>query len=329
MGVLATTNPTLADLASRMDADGGIDTIVEILNQTNEILDDMTFIEANGTTHHKTTVRSGLPEATWRKLNYGVQPTKAKTVQVADSLGMLEAYAEVDKSLADLNNNAPSFRLSEDMAHIEGMNQTMSETLFYGDTAVDQAKFTGLVPRYSDKDAENGKNIINAGGSSTDNTSIWLIVWGPNTMHGIYPKGSKAGLSKEDKGQVTLEDADGGRFEGYRTHYKWHAGFTLRDWRYAVRIANISVAALEGSTPPDLMGLMVEALHKIPSLKMGRAAFYMNRTVLTHLDKQSMSANGLALKTQELEGKFWTSFRGIPLRTTDAIINTEDAVSFA
>ena len=42
MSVLNTINPTLADLANRMTADGKIDPmIVELLTETNEILEDM------------------------------------------------------------------------------------------------------------------------------------------------------------------------------------------------------------------------------------------------------------------------------------------------
>lgn len=132
MTVLATTHPTLLDVAKRLDPNGKIDTIVELLNQTNEVLDDLTFVEGNLPTGHKTTVRVGLPVPTWRKLYGGVQPTKSKTTQVTDSCGMLEAYAEIDKALADLNGNTAAFRLSEDSAHIEGMSQEMASTIFYG-----------------------------------------------------------------------------------------------------------------------------------------------------------------------------------------------------
>ena len=179
MPTLSTTNPTLADVAARMAPDGKIDPqIVEMLNETNEILDDMTVIEANGFTEHKTTVRSGLPTGTWRKLNYGVQPEKSRTVQVKDSMGMLETYAEVDKALADLNGNSAAWRLSEDRAFIEGMNQTQASTLFYGDSSIDAEKFTGMTPRFNSLSAENGQNIIDAGGTGSDNASIWLMVWG-------------------------------------------------------------------------------------------------------------------------------------------------------
>ena len=329
MAVLNTTNPTLADFTARMDNNGNIDPmIVELLKETNEVLDDMTVVEANGYTEHKTTVRSGLPTGTWRELNYGVQPEKSRTVSVKDSLGMLETYAEVDKALADLNDNKAAWRLSEDRAFIEGLNQTMATTLFYGNSSLEPQKFMGLAPRYSDFAAENGRNIIDGGGAGSDNTSIWLVVWGPNTCHSIFPKGSTAGLQSRDLGEHTLTDVTGGKYQGYRTHYKWDLGLTLRDWRYVVRIANIDVSELGagGTSPADLMTLMVRALHRIPNMGMGRPAFYMNRTIAEALDVQSLNKTGLALKTQELEGKFWQTFRGVPLRTTDALIETEARV---
>ena len=327
MATLSTTNPTLADVTSRMTADGKIDPqIVELLAETNEILEDMTVLEANGFTEHKTTVRSGLPQGTWRMLNYGVQPEKSRTVPVKDSMGMLETYAEVDKALADLNGNSAAWRLSEDRAFIEGLNQTMATTLFYGNSSLEPEKFMGLAPRYSEKAAENGQNIIDAGGTGSDNTSIWLVVWSPNTVHSIYPKGSKAGLQSRDLGEDTLTDAAGGRYQGYRTHYKWDIGAVLRDWRFVVRIANIDASDLAAGTGRDLLTLMAKALHRVPNLQMGRAAFYANRAVHEALDIQSMGKNGLALKTQELEGKFWQTFRGVPIRTVDALLNTEARV---
>lgn len=214
MAVKGVNALTLADWAKRTDPNGKVDKIVELLSQTNEILTDMMFVEGNLPTGHRTTVQSGLPSATWRLLNYGVQPSKSTTVQVTDTCGMLETYAEVDKSLANLNGNTAEFRLSEDRAFIEGMNQQMAQTLFYGDTSVNPQQFMGLSSRYSSKSAGNGQNIIDAGGTGTDNTSIWLVVWGENTVHGIFPKGQKAGLQTQNLGEQTLTDASGGKYRG-------------------------------------------------------------------------------------------------------------------
>lgn len=329
MATLSTLNPTLADLTNRMDPDGKIDPqIVEILTQSNEVLDDMTFIEANGFTDHKTTIRSGLPTGTWRKLNYGVMPEKSKTVQVKDSMGMLESFAEVDKALAELNGNSAAWRLSEDYAFIEGMNKTMASSLFYGDTDIDPEKFMGLAPRYDSTAAQNGSNIIKAGGSGADNTSVWLVVWGPNTVHGIYPKGSQAGLKSEDLGEDVLTDAAGGRYRGLRTHYRWDMGLTLRDWRYVVRIANIDVSDLtkNAASGADLIDLMIQALEIIPNMGMGRPVFYCSRTVRSFLRRQILNKNNVNLTFESVAGKKVVMFDGVPVRKTDALLETEAAI---
>lgn len=190
-------------------------------------------------------MRTGLPSATWRMLNYGVPPSKSTTAQVTDTVGMLETYSEVDKELADLNGQTAEFLLSESLAFLESMNQEMAETLIYGDTTVHPQRFTGLSARFNSLAAKNGVNIIDAGGTGSNLTSIWLVVWGENTVHGLFPKGSKAGLQQEHKGQVTLEDENGGKYEGYRTHFQWKNGLTVRDWRYVVRIANIDISKLK------------------------------------------------------------------------------------
>lgn len=327
MATIGNNNPTLLDFAKRQDPDGKIDTIVEMLSEENAILEDMSFVEGNLETGHRTTVRSGMPTATWRKLNYGVQPDKSTTVQVTDSCGMLEAYAEVDKKLADLNGNTSAFRLSEDVAFLESMNQTMADTVFTGDVDVYPERFMGLGPRYDSLSAENGGNIIAGGGSGSDNHSIWLVVWSPTTCHGIFPKGSKAGFSHEDLGEVTLDDAAGGHYQGYRTHYQWDIGLTVKDWRYIVRIANIDNSALtnNAASGANLRELMVKAVHKIPNLSRGRAVFYANRTIETFLDLQTLNANNGAYSYSEIMGKKVLSFRGIPIKRCDALLDGTEA----
>ena len=71
MSALAASHPTLLDLAKRLDPDGKIDVIAEILTQENPILEDMNFVEGNLPTGHRTTIRTGLPTPTWRKLLVG------------------------------------------------------------------------------------------------------------------------------------------------------------------------------------------------------------------------------------------------------------------
>jgi len=332
MTVLAATHPTLLDLTKRLDPKGKIDTIAEMLTQTNEILEDMVWVEGNLPTGHRTTVRTGLPTPTWRKLYGGVQPAKSTTAQVTDSCGMLEAYAEVDKALADLNGNQAAWRMSEERAFIEGMNQKFASTLWYGNEGTEPEAFTGFSPRFNDQAAANGSNILTSAATpdNADNASIWLVVWGPNTVHGIYPQGSTAGLQMHDKGQVTIENIDGagGRMEAYRSHYRWDCGLTVRDWRYVVRINfDLEDVVASGSTGPVLDSLMRKAIRRIPSLGMGRPAFYANRDTLDAIDDQAANKATLAFKTiEDAQGKLVQTFNRIPIRRCDALLSTESGI---
>lgn len=320
--------PTLTNLASRLDPDGSIAAIAEIMDQTNEILTDAPFVEGNLPTGHRTTVRTDIPTGTWRKLNYGVQNTKSLTQQITDTIGMLETYGEVDKDLAMLNGNTAEFRLSEDTPHIEGMNQTMATTLFYGDTAAYPERFLGLTPRYDalGDPANPGNSYLDhvldgTGVDDTSNSSVWLVVWGPNTVHMIYPKGSKAGLLTEDLGQQTLFDSAGGKFEGYRSHYQWKTGLCVRDWRYIVRIANVDPTADFDYT------LMIKAYNTIPKMGMGKAVFYCNRAVKTQVDIAAAEKTNAALSIKEVFGEPVTMFWNVPIRQCDALLTTEAVVA--
>ena len=332
MATLSTTHPTLLDLAKRLDPDNKIANIVEMLAETNEIIDDMVFLEGNLPTGHRTTVRSGLPAPTWRKLYGGVQPTKSRTVQVTDSCGMLEAYAEVDKALADLNGNTAAWRLSEDKAHIEGMNQEMASSVFYASEATAPEEITGLAPRFNSTSADNGTNIILDGTvDNADNTSIWFVVWGPNTCHGIYPKGSVAGLDCTDKGQVTIENVDGagGRMEAYRTHYRWDLGLSVRDWRYVVRAQiNSEDLTKDAASGADLIDIMSQMVETVPSTGMGRPAFYCNRRIKSFLRRQMVAkVKNSTLMMDQVAGKHVMTFDGFPVRRCDALVNTETGIS--
>lgn len=344
MATIASTALTLAEWGTRLDPGGKPAAVIELLGQTNEMLTDMLWMECNDGTGHKTTVRTGLPNATWRLLNYGVAKSKSTTAQVRDSTGMLEAYSDIDKALADLNGNSAEFRMGEDMAFIESMNQTMQYTAVYGNAAATPERFTGLAARYSSLSANNGVNIVDAGGSGSTNTSMWLIGWGQNTVHGLFPKGSQAGLQVNDKGEQRLFDTNGNVYQGYSTHFKWDCGISLRDWRYVVRIANVNVTS-GAVTTSGLINYMITAANKVPSIsaagnspppgapggtatKPGQInwSFYCNRIVRTALDIQARDKTNTYLTVETRDSKPYTAFRGIPIRICDQLTNAEARV---
>jgi hypothetical protein len=339
MATLSANALTLADWAKRTDPEGRVPVVAELLSQSNEILEDCVFKEGNLPTGERVVIRTGLPTVYWRALNQGIPNSKSTTAQVDEACGILEARSEIDKDLAMLNGNTAQFRLSEDQAFLEAMNQTQATTLFYGNPGTDPKQFLGLASRYSSLSASNAQNILSAGGSGSDNTSVYLVVWGDNTVYCPFPKGSKAGLMHEDLGEQTVYNADGTRMQALSTRYQWKNGLVVKDWRYVVRIPNIDVSDLIAQTGTQaasastaLIKLMARALYRIPNMSMGRAAFYMNRTVHSGLALAAMDKSQYVLKIEQGLTQFgqpnsWLSFLGVPLRRVDSLLNTESVVS--
>lgn len=339
MATLSSQFPTLIDVVSRTDPDGRIADFANILSQSNEVNDDAIYIEGNLPTGHRSTIVTGLPQVYLRSVNAGVPRSKGTTVQVDDGAAMVEAFSNCDVDAVNLNGNSEAYRLSEDRLFIESMAQAQALYMFYGNPASDPRQYLGLSARYGLKSAGNGLNILDAGGTASANTSIWLICWGEHSVFCHYPKGSKAGLLFEDDGIITVYDTNNNPYKAYQSHYQSKAGLTVKDWRYAVRIANIDTAtfaAMSGTqattaVATNILHMMLRAVDRIPNFAGVRAAFYMNRSVYSLLRRLAMekSVNALALEAgadQFGNAKKWASFEGIPLRKVDQLLNTEARV---
>jgi hypothetical protein len=339
MAVLSTGQLTLADHAKRLDPDGKVPAIAELLSQTNEILEDMVFVPGNLPTGHRVVIRTGLPTIYYRALNQGVPTSKSQTTQVDEQIGMLEARSHIDAKLMDLAEDKDGFRLSEDSAFIEAMNQAQAQGVFYGNPATDPRQYLGLMPRYGViSGAGNAANIIDAGGTGTDNASIVLVGWGESTAFGIFPKGSRAGLQVRDLGEDDVLDSNGNTYRAVKSLYQWDNGLVVKDWRYIVRICNIDVSDLVGQTGTQaasaatvIINLMARAVDRLPSRGMCRPAFYMNRTMHSMLRIAAMNKTSNVLAIEQGLNQFgqshsWTSFDGIPLRKVDALLNSEARV---
>lgn len=339
MATLSTGQLTLADWSKRIGPDGKIDPIAELLSQTNEILEDVVFKEANQPTSHVVAVRTGLPAVYWRAYNVGVPSSKSTTAQITEPCAMLEARSHIDAKLLELNGNSAQFRLSEESAFIEAMNQEMTGKLFNGNVGADLKTFSGLATRYSSTTAGNGGNVILAGGTGSDNASMYLVVWGEQTVFCPFPKGSRAGLRSRDLGEESVQDAAGGWYQAARSLFQWDSGLVVKDWRYVVRIANIDVSDWVGvagtqaaTASTNLIKLMTRAIARIPNLSMGRAAFYCNRSIQEGLMIQAMEKSQNALSVQEALSQFGQkmnqlTFMGIPVRGVDQLSVAETLVS--
>ena len=304
--------------------------IIELMNRTNDIMDDVPWMEANQSDGHLTRIRTGLPEIYWRRLYQGTPPAKSQWSQVKESCGILEAIMELDvEELRLYGSRDKAFRMSEGIAFAEAMRQKVASTLFYGDSNLNPDAFNGLAMRYPAKDAEN---VLDAGGTDEGGcTSLWLVSWGAQAVHGIYPKDSTGGLSHEDLHTYMAQDDNGRKYQVTGDKYNWRCGLAVRDWRAGVRIANLPVAALgtrkgeEGFI--DLQKLTIEAKNKMPQHLRQKAIWYGNADALTALELQNSDAGQVQLQY----GEFFAAqavpvLHGRPVRQCDAILSTEQPV---
>jgi len=331
MATLGATYFDLIDLYKSKDPNGDIAPVIELLMEMNPILEDAIAVECNSGTKHVHTVRTGLPTVTWGKLYKGIAQSKSTKAQVEDTTGFVEGLSTIDERLLEISKNEGAVRLSEATAYLEAMNQEVARKLFYGSTLSSPEEFMGLSPRFNSLTAPTGNQIIDGGGTGSDNTSIWIITWSENTCCLLYPEGTQAGVKREDKGSQRLVDGNGAAYYGKEELFRWHVGLAVKDWRYIVRIANIDVSDAAAGTV-DLYKLLRKAYWKLQSRRVagGRQAIYANRDMLEVLDGLATNAgasdNFVRLKPMEIEGKEVLTYRGMPLRESDALLNTEARV---
>lgn len=338
MATLSTTLPTMLDWAKTRDPDGKTARIVEMLSQTNAILEDMVMKEGNLPTGERVTVRTGLPTSFYRMINAGTPPSKATTTQITENAAMLESRSHVDVKQANLEADVGAYRVQMATAHMESMAQAQATTFIYG-SAANPEEYVGLANRYNDLSAPNGDNIIDAGGTGSDNMSIWLVGWSTNTIYGIFPKGSTAGLSHEDLGIDDVDDADGNPFRAYKDLFQWDNGLVVADWRYGVRIANVDNSDLVGQTGTQaatastaIVKLMSRAIDHLPSITSVKPVFYVNRTTASHLRVAAMDKSASAVTIESAVNQFGATihqlmFLGIPVRLVDTLTVAEAQVT--
>jgi len=319
---------TLHDWAARFGAKGEYvnQKIIELQAQTNRILDVLPFKQCNDGTQEVALMRAELPQVAWRLINRGVKPTKSKSKQVSFTCGGMEALAKVDEKLLQINGNDNNWRLSENVAQQEAMNQEMAATFFYGDEKATPAKFTGLSAYYYSKanqDSIWADQIIDAGGTGSALTSLWFVGLGYDTVYGIFPKGTSAGFKYRDNGRVKMYDSDGGEFYGYESQYNWDMGLAVRDPRYVVRVANIDTTALSSANVDAFINNMIRAYNQIENPDKVKLAIFANRKVQTYLDIVASNKSNVRLTIDEYGGKKITHFWGVPVLRCDAILNTE------
>lgn len=321
---------TLVDMVRRMKPDGSVEVMLaNTLTKLTPILKDMPMVEGNLPTGHRMSSVTALPSPTWRKLNQGLTPTKGNTQPFDETCGLMEAISKIDVDLADLNGNAPAYRMSEDELFLEGMSQEASRAIFYESAVQNPERIQGLTPRYPQSTGYTASGYTLKSGTPSSGTlcqSIWIITWDPNRIFGLFPKGSVGGLVREDKGKQYVLDANNLQFEAYVTQFKWKLGIGVKDYRYAVRVQWDPTDAAQTDASKTLYTSLQTALGTVWECD-GRTRIYMSRTSRNKLAAQ-LAQNDVRYMEWAIgpDGALVQKFLGVPIRITDTLVG-ESAIS--
>ena len=328
MSTLTSYN-SLVEQAKRINPDGTLATIVEVLNRkTGMILEEAPWVAANDTFTNKTLRRATLPTSARRKLNQGLAKSVSRTTEVMDVIEMRGVYAEYDKDWIDSFPDPARVRLQEAKAFIEGLGQDICSDILYCNSNADPDGMHGLAPRL---DALDTEFVFGAGGSGGDTTSIFVVTWGETECHLIYPKNMpNLGIEHKDLGEVTITDATTGlasasQFQGYRDFFQVKCGLVVRNPRCIGRVANIEASGTTNTFDEDLLIALLENMDTNESTRI-----YCNQTILTQARiKLKDKTNVHWVPEKGLGGLPFLSFDGIPVRKIDKsiLLNTETVVA--
>lgn len=338
MAAIGSNLVTLSDVAKGKNAQIG--KVAEVLVQSNPILDHIPYMEMNEKTVHIESLRSNLPSVYYRKANQPIPASKSRIEERSFSAAHFESKSQIDVMVAARGGSEKvAFnRWNQAQGHIQAMAQEHADLLIYGSPTDDARKVAGFFDVLSTLTSTEptSKQMVSAGGSGSDNTSVLFVDWGPNTAFGVYPAGTSAGLKREDNGKVqiigTTETSATGTFWGWEEQFMIDHGLVIKDYRATARVCNIDVSDLKsgGTAAADLLKLMTRAHYRIPAAVRTKSGYvYMNSTLASFLHEQALDKVGAGggLTFANYQGEQVMMFLGRQVIITDALLNTEAAVT--
>ena len=327
---------TLSDLQKMLNPDGSIARVMEVLNESNPMMEDIRWEEGDLPIGTKTVIRTSLPTPSIRRINRGTAPTKGSVRSIIDVCMHLEDRSKIDVELLSGKPNPEAYRMAEDDAHVEGIAQYVARQFLYGDLEKDPDVFNGFMPRYNTlKDLGKGSaghQVISAGTANSNgkNGSIWFVDWGDNRVVGIYPKGTMAGLKKQDLGESDVLDADGNAYRAVQTLYSYKCGLAVKNLRSVVRVCNIDMATIDSLTDAQAKKLVDRFVYAKNRLWLPKnPVAYVSGDLYSWFECYLTNKNNIHVTRDQVTNGAAPilRFNGIQLKKMDCMEDTEAAVT--
>jgi hypothetical protein len=286
-------------------------------------------------TEFDTLDRTQLPVTAFTNANEGVAPGSSKYKVRKHQCHIFRGAVLADKAVADafnLKRGAGRFQQIES----EGVGRSalieLGSQIYYG-TDVDAKGFPGLRAIWDAHTAAlvaanqpgNAVGVDATGSSAGAATSLYAVKFGDQFCKVIFG-GSKV-LKLPPFREQSVTDANGGQYDAYVSNMVSWVGLQCANPYSVGRIYNLTTQAGKGLTD----SLIADLLGKFP-VGFTPDALFMSRQSRTQLQKSRtvvLQGNGKAGSIGSDSGlvaPMPTEAFGIPIITTDSIVNTEAIV---
>jgi len=340
MATLATgTDLTLAELVNREDPNGQMAQLVDVISETNKIVQDATWIECNDGTKHEDTRTLTEPSGTERLYDEGVTREAGRTEPVIEPVCMLDGLSVVDAAKLRHTPDELASRLMEDQFFLRGMSKTFCTRLFDGNRTTNARQINGINSSVRDYAAlSSDYTYDNAGGAASvtaNKTSMYIIQWGMKKVNLIYPRNDpngdmRYGIKMEDFGKDLIADRNVGTksYPAWRTWFECHFGIFIHDPRCIKRVVNISTTNIDSVDDFSFNeDYLIDAVVDLEYDGDG-AVIYCNRTVMGQIWKRAKDkANVNFTVDRDPFGKPIAMFQTIPIKRVDKITSVQATIS--
>ena len=330
--------------AAKMSHNNEIIDVAEVLNETNDVIQDAIVQRANDITSHVVARRTALPTVNWVKVGNCWNATTGLLSQAREEMGMLKARYQCPQDLMRLQPNPEKYRMQQERTYIDAMGQEASNTLFGNYSAGSLSpgvnppeEFAGFQYRYNSLSTDTANYVLSNGNTTgNDNTSIWFVQWRNDGVYLIYPRNAEGGgLKKEDKGLVYTSGDNSvastsasspnptNSLWAYITEFSWDLGLCVEDTRCVKRLCNID--SVYGSTHT----LDEDNVIRIRNNFKGNDTIYMycNETIYNQLQILAKDKNNVRWGENSPFGKPQMYFLDMPIRRCDSITDVEGIIS--
>lgn len=314
--------------------------IIDVMDKmgVEDFMRDVPYFQANQGLRHRVIRTASRPTSTRRNFYQGVGETIQATQVVYEPVILFEQRSSIDEDELDTIENPKEARRQQIRGHLAGIQEDFVTACFTDDRTSGSEYINGFQTRldtlsYPGHTTETLPYVWDNGGSGSYTCSAYIVEWGPQASHAIYPsgnavRGSQFGIIYRNKGKEQKADSDNtaNTFYAYVDQFKKWAGLVCNDARKVTRICNIARDRTNQYSFNE--DVLIEALNH-GHFNKAASRIYMNPYIKTQVDIRAKDKSNVRWDTRDVFGKPITTFLGMPIRVLDETILTGTETALA